>query len=57
MAYLYSLGCVVCIKEALHVCKHAEKTGLPENANGIGWGFGDFVGDVVGQLEQELDSQ
>jgi len=27
---------------------------VEEMASGIGWGFHDFVGDVVGQLEEEL---
>ena len=27
---------------------------VEQMADGIGWGFHDFVGDVVGQLEEEL---
>ena len=30
---------------------------VEQMADGIGWGFGDFVGDVVGQLEEELGSR
>lgn len=29
---------------------------LAKMANGIGWGFGDFVGDTVRQLEKDLNS-
>jgi hypothetical protein len=29
-------------------------TRVEQMADGIGWGFHDFVGDVVGQLEEEL---
>jgi hypothetical protein len=27
---------------------------VKQMASGIGWGFGDYVSDVVGQLEAEL---
>jgi hypothetical protein len=30
---------------------------VEQMADGIGWGFHDFVGDVVGQLEEELGGQ
>jgi hypothetical protein len=31
--------------------------GVEQLTDGIGWGFHDYVGDVVGQLQDELDSQ
>ncbi|MDZ4165486.1 MAG: hypothetical protein U1C55_10190 [Smithellaceae bacterium] len=30
---------------------------VEQMTDGIGWGFHDFVGDVVGQLEEELDGR
>jgi hypothetical protein len=30
---------------------------VEQMTDGIGWGFHDFVGDVVGQLEEELDDR
>ncbi|MFB3894463.1 MAG: hypothetical protein ACE15C_20880 [Phycisphaerae bacterium] len=30
---------------------------LARRADGIGWGYGDYVGDVVAELQQELDTQ
>jgi hypothetical protein len=30
---------------------------VEQMADAIGWGFGDYVADVVGQLEEELGSR
>jgi len=30
---------------------------MEQMTQGIGWGFHDFVGDVVGQLEEELGTR
>jgi hypothetical protein len=30
---------------------------VEQMADGIGWGFGDYVADVVGQLKEELGSR
>ena len=27
---------------------------VEQMADGIGWGFGDYVADIIGQLEEEL---
>ena len=30
---------------------------VEQMTDGIGWGFHDYIGDVVGQLEEELGAQ
>jgi len=43
-------------KEAwLHVAERMET--LAENANGIGWGYGDYVQDVVGDLSHNFSTE